>query len=524
MYPGRHVFDHPDRPAVVMHPSGITVTYAELDARANRLAALFRSDGLVPGDHIALLMENHLEMIVAMSAAERSGLFYTPVNSFLSAAEAAYIIDDSRSRLVITTTTKAEAARELPGLCPRVSRWLMVDAEPGSPALTGPFESYSHAVAGYPTTPGENERLGTPMFYSSGTTGRPKAIKRLLPDAHPGEILAIEDFGRKLFHLREGMRFLSPAPLYHSGPQSTVAISLRLGATVVVMERFDAEQYLDLVEKHHITHSMVVPTMFSRMLKLPAEKRNQDLSSLEVVVHGAAPCPVAVKEAMIDWWGPVIYEYYGGTEANGMCGATPEEWLAHKGTVGRPFMGEPVILDDDGNECPPGVAGNIWFRGEGSGFEYFNDPGKTADAKDDTGTMSKIGDIGYLDEDGFLYLTDRQAFVIISGGVNIYPQEIENLLVTHPKVLDAAVFGVPDEDFGEAVKAVIQAADPAATDPSLAAELDEFCRAHLAKFKCPKSFDFIDDMPRLPTGKLYKKSLRDAYWAGADTAAARASV
>ncbi|HEY9310896.1 AMP-binding protein [Williamsia sp.] len=524
MYPGRHATEHPDRPALVMVPSGTIVTYAELDARANRLAALLRSDGLVPGDHIALFMENHVEMIVAMSAAERSGLFYTPVNSFLSAAEAAYIIDDSQSQLVITTATKAEVARELPGLCPRVRRWLMVDAPPGSTALTEPFESFAVAVAAYDAAPGENERLGTPMFYSSGTTGRPKAIKRAVPESHPGEILAIEDFGRKLFHLREGMRFLSPAPLYHSGPQSTVAIALRLGATVVVMERFDAEQYLDMIEKHRITHSMVVPTMFSRMLKLPAEKRNQDLSSLEVVVHGAAPCPVAVKEAMLDWWGPVIYEYYGGTEANGMCGATPEEWLAHKGTVGRPFMGEPVILDDDGNECPPGVAGTIWFRGEGSGFEYFNDPGKTTEAKDDTGTMSKIGDIGYLDEDGFLYLTDRQAFVIISGGVNIYPQEIENLLVTHPKVMDAAVFGVPDEDFGEAVKAVIQAVDPTDVGPDLATELGEFCRESLAKFKCPKSFDFIEHMPRLPTGKLYKKSLRDTYWAAADSAATQVSV
>ncbi|WP_213571858.1 AMP-binding protein [Rhodococcus sp. USK13] len=522
MYPGRYATTHPDRPAIIMAPRGEVLTYADLDARANRLAALFRSEGLGPGDHIALFMENNMEMIVAMSAAERSGLFYTPVNSFLSASEAAYIIDDSQSRLVLTTAAKATVARDFPELCPKVTRWLMADADPGSIALTGPYESYSAAVAGFGTEPGEHERLGTPMFYSSGTTGRPKAIKRAVPEAHPGEILAIEDFGRKLFHLREGMRFLSPAPLYHSGPQSTVAIGLRLGATIVVMEKFDAEQYLELVEQHRITHSMVVPTMFSRMLKLPEDKRNHDISSLEVVVHGAAPCPVAVKEAMLDWWGPVIYEYYGGTEANGMCGCTPEEWLAHKGTVGRPFMGEPVILDDEGNECPPGVAGNIWFRGEGSGFEYFNDPGKTAEAKDPTGTMSRIGDIGYLDEDGFLYLTDRQAFVIISGGVNIYPQEIENLLVTHPKVMDAAVFGVPDEDFGEAVKAVIQAVDPAQADSGLAAELSEFCRANLAKFKCPRSFDFTDEMPRLPTGKLYKKPLRDAYWTTADAAASRA--
>nr|WP_271213698.1 AMP-binding protein [Rhodococcus wratislaviensis]GLK40913.1 acyl-CoA synthetase [Rhodococcus wratislaviensis] len=522
MYPGRHAIEHPDRPAVVMASSGEVVTYADLDTRANRLAALFRAQGLEPGDHIALFMENHIEMIVAMSAAERSGLFYTPVNSFLSAAEAAYIIGDSQSELVITTAAKSDVALQLPELCPAVRRWLMVDA--GSPVPPTPFESLADAVSEFDGTPGDNERLGTPMFYSSGTTGRPKAIQRNLPDVHPGQILDIEDFGRKLFHLREGMRFLSPAPLYHSGPQSSVAIGIRLGATIVVMEKFDAEEYLALVEKYRITHSMVVPTMFSRMLKLPEDERAHDVSSLEVVVHGAAPCPVAVKEAMLDWFGPVIYEYYGGTEANGMCGCTPEEWLAHRGTVGKPFMGVPVILDDDGNECPPGVTGTVWFRGAGSAFEYFNDPDKTAEAKDLTGTMSKIGDIGYLDEDGFLYLTDRQAFVIISGGVNIYPQEIENLLVTHPKVMDAAVFGVPDEDFGEAVKAVIQAVDPTRAGPELAAELWEFCHQTLAKFKCPKSFDFIDDMPRLPTGKLYKKSLRDVYWTTADTAPPRASA
>ncbi|MGW4335035.1 AMP-binding protein [Rhodococcus koreensis] len=512
MYPGRHAIEHPDRPAVVMATSGEVVTYAELDARANRLAALFRAQGLEPGDHIALLMENHVEMIVAMSAAERSGLFYTPVNSFLSAAEAAYIIGDSQSELVITTAAKSDVALQLPELCPAVRRWLMVDADAVASVLPAPFESYADAVSQFDGTPGDHERLGTPMFYSSGTTGRPKAIKRNLPDAHPGQILDIEDFGRKLFHLREGMRFLSPAPLYHSGPQSTVAIGIRLGATIVVMEKFDAREYLALVEKYRITHSMVVPTMFSRMLKLPESERDHDTSSLEVVVHGAAPCPVAVKDAMLEWFGPVIYEYYGGTEANGMCGCTPQEWLEHKGSVGRPYMGEPVILDDDGRECPPGVPGTIWFRGAGSTFEYFNDPEKTAESRDADATMSKIGDIGYLDEDGFLYLTDRQAFVIISGGVNIYPQEIENLLVTHPKVLDAAVFGVPDEDFGEAVKAVIQPVDPAGAGPQLASELAEFCQSDLAKFKCPKSFDFIDEMPRLPTGKLYKKSLRDSYW------------
>lgn len=513
MYPGHHARDTPDKPAIVMAGSGQILTYCELDARANQLANLFRARGLAPGDHIALFMENHVDMIVTMSAAERCGLFYTPVNSFLSAGEAAYIVNDSLAQLVVTTAAMYEVGRELPALCPAVTSWLLVDADQISAAVPAPFESFIDALVNVGTEPGRDERLGTPMFYSSGTTGQPKAIKRALPEAHPGQILDIEDFGRQLFHMREGMTFLSPAPLYHSGPQSTVAIALRLGATVVVMEKFDAATWLRLVEQHRVTHSMVVPTMFSRMLKLPGTERTADLSSLEAVVHGAAPCPVAVKEAMIDWFGPVIIEYYGGTEANGMCGCTSEEWLAHRGTVGRPLMGEPVILDDDGNELPPGVPGTIWFRGVASTFEYFNDPVKTAEARDSDGTMSKIGDIGYLDEDGYLYLTDRQAFVIISGGVNIYPQEIENLLVTHPRILDAAVFGVPDEDFGEAVKAVIQLVDGQTSDSALISELHAFCRENLARFKCPSSFDVIDQMPRLPTGKLYKKPLRDSYWA-----------
>ncbi|MEV7863794.1 AMP-binding protein [Streptomyces hirsutus] len=510
MYAGRHAKEHPDQPAIIMAGTREVLTYGELETRANRLAALFRAHGLRRTDHIALFIENHIDMIVTMAAAERSGLYYTPVNSFLSAAEAAYIVDDSQARLVVTSAKKAEVATQLPALCPKVERWLMVDADE-PPA---PFESFAKAVGAYDGRPLEDERLGTPMFYSSGTTGRPKAVKRALPDVHPTQVPTIEDLGRKLFHMREGMRFLSPAPLYHSGPQSTISIGLRLSATMVVVEKFEAEEYLRLVEEFKITHSMVVPTMFSRMLKLPAEVRERyDVSSLEVVVHGAAPCPRKVKEDMFAWWGPVLYEYYGGTEANGTCGCTPQEWLAHPGTVGRPFWGEPVILDEDGNECPPEVPGTIWFRGGHSAFEYFNDPEKTAGSRDPSGTMTTIGDIGYLDEAGYLYLTDRQAFVIISGGVNIYPQEIENLLITHPDVLDAAVFGVPNDDFGEEVKAVVQPMDPAKATDGFAEELMEFCRANLAHFKCPRSVDFIERMPRLPTGKLYKKQLRETYWA-----------
>ncbi|MTD13026.1 AMP-binding protein [Nakamurella sp. YIM 132087] len=519
MYPGEHARTTPDRPAIIMAGSGETLSFAELDRRANRLAHLFRDMGLRRKDHVAFLVENHIELLVAMSAAERTGLYYTPINAFLSAAEAAYIVNDSGALLVLSSRAKREVAADLPALCPAVRRWIMLDVD----APTDGFEPYAAAVAPFPDTPVPDERLGTPMFYSSGTTGVPKAIVRGLPDRDPGEMLDIEAFGRQVFHLREGgMVFLSPAPLYHSGPQSSVAIALRLGGTSVVMEKFDAETYLALVQQFGVTHSMVVPTMFSRLLKLPAVIRERyDLSTLEAVVHGAAPCPMPVKQAMLEWWGPVIYEYYGATEANGITGCGPEEWLAHPGTVGRPILGEAVILDDDGRPCPPGVPGTIWFRGGNSNFEYLNDPEKTAAARHPSGTMTMVGDIGYLDEDGYLYLTDRHAFVIISGGVNIYPQEVENLLVSHPWVMDAAVIGVPDDDKGEAVKGVVQLVDGIEAGPATEKALIDHCRSALARFKCPRSIDFVDELPRLPTGKLYKRKLRDTYWPAAEPVSAQ---
>jgi long-chain acyl-CoA synthetase len=309
------------------------------------------------------------------------------------------------------------------------------------------------------------------------------------------------------------MIYLSPAPLYHAAPQTSVALALRLGSTAVVMEHFDAAQYLDLVGRYRVTHSQVVPTMFSRMLKLPeAVREAADVSSLEVIVHAAAPCPVPVKEQMIAWFGPIILEYYAATEGNGFTFCDSADWLAHKGTVGRALGSEVIILDDEANPCPVGVSGTVWFRG-GANFEYFNDPQKTAESRNAAGDASTIGDVGYLDDEGYLYLTDRKSYMIISGGVNIYPQETENLLITHPKVMDAAVIGVPDEDLGEVVKAVVQPAPGVEPGPELERELIAFCREHLAHFKCPRSVDFQDSLPRLPTGKLYKRLLRDRYWA-----------
>jgi long-chain acyl-CoA synthetase len=357
------------------------------------------------------------------------------------------------------------------------------------------------------------------MLYSSGTTGQPKGILRPLPDMHPGDPMPIMAFVKLMFRFREGMTYLNPAPLYHSAPQASVSATLRLGSTAVIMERFDPEQWLRFVERYRITHCQMVPTMFSRLLKLPEQTRKRyDLSSLEVIIHAAAPCPVPVKEAMIEWLGPIIVEYYGATEANGFTFCDSHEWLAHKGTVGKPILGELVILDDDGNPCPTGTAGTVWFRGA-TNFEYFHDPAKTADSRrqDEAGVMSTVGDVGYVDEDGYLYLTDRKTYMIISGGVNIYPQETENLLVTHPKVADAAVIGVPNEDLGEEVKAVVQLEPGVDPGPDVEQELIDFCREHLARFKVPRSVDFTEELPRLPTGKLYKRLLRDRYWAGHET-------
>ena len=317
-----------------------------------------------------------------------------------------------------------------------------------------------------------------------------------------------------MFGFREGMTYLNPAPLYHSAPQASVSASLRLGATTVVMEHFDAEQWLAMVERHKVTHCQMVPVMFSRLLRLPWEVRARyDTSSLECIVHAAAPCPVHVKQAMIDWLGPIITEYYGATEANGFTFCDSAQWLAHPGTVGQPILGELLILDDEGQQCPTGQDGTIWFRGA-TAFEYFGDPAKTAESRTSDGLTSTVGDVGHVDEDGYLYLTDRKTYMIISGGVNIYPQETENLLSGHPAVLDVAVIGVPNDDLGEEVKAVVQLADPHSASPELARELIDYCRDRLTHFKCPKTIDFVAELPRSATGKLYKRLLRDEYWKG----------
>ncbi|MGA1735428.1 MAG: AMP-binding protein [Pseudomonadales bacterium] len=507
MHPGIHAAKNPEKPAYIFAASGETVTYGDLEARSNQGAQLFRSLGLAVGDHIAIMMENHPAFFALCWAAQRAGLYYTAISYRLQEEEVAYIVEDCEAKVFITTYAQRDLAARLAGRL-NVHRFMLNGTVEG-------FESWEEAVAPQPATPIADETEGADMLYSSGTTGRPKGIKVPLSGEPLGGAGGLLGLTQALYQMDENVRYLSPAPLYHSAPLRYNMAVMRHGGTSVIMERFDPEEALALIEKHQLTHGQFVPTMFVRMLKLPeADRLRYDVSSLRVAIHAAAPCPVPVKQAMMDWWGPVIHEYYAGTEGNGFCAAGPQEWLAHPGTVGRPLLGAVHICDDDGRELPPGETGTIYFS-DGGTFEYHNDPDKTADSQHPSQRgWTTLGDMGYLDDDGFLFLTDRKTFMIISGGVNIYPQEVENLLVTHEKVADVAVFGVPNEEFGEEVKAVVQPLSMDLAGPELAEELIAFCRANLAHLKCPRSVDFEAELPRHPTGKLYKRLLRDRYWEG----------
>lgn len=489
-----------------MAGSGRIVTYRELDEESNRLAHLFRAAGLRPGDHIALMLENHPLFLVITWAAHRSGLYYTAISSQLTTGELAYILDDCEARVFISSARLADVATSVTAVTPKVELRLMLDGvAPG-------FGSYEEAVAGRPVTPVADECQGADMLYSSGTTGRPKGVKPPLSGEaleRPGGLLRLIRF---LFRPSADSVYLSPAPLYHAAPLRYCMNFQRLGATVVVMERFDPEQALALIERYGVTHSQWVPTMFIRLLKLPERARaRHDLSSLVCAIHAAAPCPIPVKERMIEWWGPIIHEYYAGTEGNGLLHVDSAEWLEHRGTVGRSLLGTVHVCDEQGEELPPREHGTVYFS-DGPSFVYHGDEEKTRAAQDPRGRgWTTLGDVGYLDEEGFLYLTDRRSYTIISGGVNVYPQEAENVLAVHPKVMDAAVFGIPDEEMGEQVKAVVQPVSMELAGPALEAELIEYCRSRLAAYKCPKSVDFRPDLPRHSTGKLYKRLLREEY-------------
>jgi acyl-CoA synthetase (AMP-forming)/AMP-acid ligase II len=510
VYPGTFAVTTPDKPAVVMAGSGIEVTYAELHAEANRLAHLIRAAGLVPGDHLAFCIENQAHFHAVAWGAHYAGLYYTAISTRLTVEEAAYVLNDCGARVFVTSAQQAEVARGLLPLTPDVEVRLMLDG-----VIDG-YDSYEEALSRQPAEEIADPVAGLDMLYSSGTTGRPKGIKAALPNNPVDTPTPVHGLCALLFGLTAESVYLSPAPLYHSAPLRFTMAVHQAGGTVVVMEHFDATEALELIERYRVTFSQWVPTMFIRMLKLPDDERDRyDLSSLQTAVHAAAPCPVEVKRRMIEWWGPVLHEYYAGTEGNGFVYTNSEDWLAHPGTVGRNLTGEIHIVGDDGEELPVGEAGTIWFGGNAE-FEYHNDPDKTAESRDPRG-WSTLGDVGRLDDEGFLYLTDRKSYMIISGGVNIYPQETENLLALHPEVADVAVIGVPNEDFGEEVKAVVQPAEGCEPGPDLERELIAYCRDHLADVKCPRTVDFVDELPRHPTGKLYKRLLRDQYWAGHDT-------
>jgi long-chain acyl-CoA synthetase len=507
MYPGSLAKSIRDKPAYRIAHSGETVTFRQLDERSNQGAQLLRRLGLTLGDGIAVLVENHPRFFEICWAAQRSGLRYTTISTHLTAPEVEYIVKNSGAKVFITSRAMAEVARDLVApLSDLAGRFMLDDVSPG-------YASWEQATAEEPPEPVPDEAEGADMLYSSGTTGRPKgvAIPGLgKPIGMPPLLVPVL---KGLYDVDESTVYLSPAPLYHAAPLRFNLGLQRLGGTSVIMEEFDARWALELIERHRVTHSQWVPTMFRRMLELPEPERGRyDVSSLRVAVHAAAPCPISVKEQMIEWWGPVLYEYYAGTESNGITSISSEEWLAHKGSVGKPLGGKIHILDDAGEELPPGEPGLIYFAGTGE-FEYHDDPEKTAAAHTEQG-WSTIGDVGYLDEEGYLYLTDRKADMIISGGVNIYPQEAENVLATHPKLLDVAVFGAPNEEFGEEVKAVVQPVDMADAGPELEQELIAYCRQRLAKIKCPRSVDFEPELPRSATGKLFKRLLKERYWRG----------
>ncbi len=512
MHPSHHAKTDPDKPAYIMAGSGETVTFAQLESRSNQIAHAFRTLGLQHGDTLAIFAENSPRYFEICWAAQRAGLYFVCISSRLTTPEVEYIVKDSGARLLIASAGLKAVAEEVSGVTDLAAYWSIDGAISGYEPLEG-------VRAGMPETPVSDERAGTDMLYSSGTTGRPKGIRPPLPeDPAIDAANALIMIAQALFKADPNGIYLSPAPLYHAAPLRWCMSMTKFGMPLVIMEKFDPETYLALIEKYKITDTQLVPTMFVKMLKLPEEVRAKyDVSSLIAAVHAAAPCPIPVKQQMIEWWGPVIEEYYAGSEGNGMTWANSEQWLAHKGTVGVPIYGELHICDEAGDEVGVGEEGQIYFGGTPPP-NYHNDPEKTQGALNPKhGDWSSLGDVGKVDADGFLYLTDRKAFMIISGGVNIYPQEAENILITHPAVADVAVIGVPNEEFGEEVKAVVQTMEGVAGTDELAEELLAFCRDQLAKIKCPKSVDFDPALPRHPTGKLYKRLVRDRYWGNKDS-------
>ena len=510
-----HARISPDRPAVVMAGSGRTITFGELDRQSRSIADLWWELGAREGDHVAVLVQNQPEFFSVYWAAMRSGLYLTAVNPFLTLDEAAYIIDNSEAQILMVAGTLTSISSQLiDRQIPTLEHVILLSESEEVPAGHSRLDDLLSAVRGAQRP--EREPLGRVMLYSSGTTGRPKGIKKPLSGAEFGSGSEMAQILPGLLGVGPDTVYLSSAPLYHLAASVYVDAVNANGGTVVVMERFDAAQALSYIERHRVTLAQFVPTMLIRMLKLPDDVRAAaDLSSLRSVVHGAGPCPPSAKERVIEWLGPIVYEYYGGTEDNGNTFITSAEWLEHRGSVGRPLSTTKIhICDPSGEEVEVGVTGVIYLEtsAQKSAFEYHGDPAASAKARHPRhSTWTTLGDVGHVDEDGYLYLTDRLNFMIVSGGVNIYPREVEDALAMHPEVLDVAVIGVPDEEMGEVVKAVVQPRDPARAGDDLATELISYVRERLAHYKCPRSVDFIEELPRLPTGKLYKRGLVDRY-------------
>jgi fatty-acyl-CoA synthase len=509
LYPGAHAATEPDKLAIIQADTGEVRTCSQLESNSIRLARHLREQGLAVGDNIAYLSDNLPQVFEAYWAGLRSGFYVTGVNHHLTADEAAYILGDCGAKALLISASHAELGRQILDRVPGLAVRLVLDAG----AVEG-FDAYPAVLARTSDAPLGDEPRGLDMLYSSGTTGRPKGIKAPLPGRQvgdPGDVFTTV-FG-SMYGFDADTVYYSCAPTYHAAPLRFGGVVTALGGTLVMARRFDATTALATVEKYRVTHSQWVPTMFVRMLKLPADvRRSYDVSSQKVAIHAAAPCPVEVKQQMIDWWGPILYEYYASTEGNGITFVSPAEWLAKPGTVGKAGLGIIHICSDAGEELPVGETGIVYFERDSLPFQYHNDPEKTAAATHPARpTWTTTGDIGHVDADGYLFLTDRAAFTIISGGVNIYPQEIENALALHPAVLDVAVIGVPDEDFGQAVKAVVQLAPGVTPSPELAEAILASLHDRLARYKIPRTLDFVPDLPRSATGKLVKGVLVDRY-------------
>ena len=499
----------PNRLAVV-DPDGREWTAGEVSAAANQLVHALRERGLQPGDPVAMLLPNRAEVLVVLMALFQAGWNFVPLNSNLTVAEVSYILGDAGAKALVADerfAAVADAAAGQGGI-PESGRISVgtTNAIPG-------FTPLGAVLAGQPDAPPVDRVAGQFMQYTSGTTGRPKAVQRTLPSFDPETWVHVFSGNLLRYDIEPGgdAVHLVTSPMYHMSPLSFGYFSAHFEHPVVLMEKWDAEEALRLIERYRVTDTAMVPTQLHRLMQLPPDVRaTYDVSSLRQVIHAAAPCPIELKRSLFDWLGPVIYEFYGATEGGGTL-ATPQDWLDHPGTVGRPWQGADIkILDDEGNEVPAGTVGTVYMLLMGGDFRYKGDDDKTSANRH--GDYFTVGDMGELDEDGFLYLRDRKIDMIISGGVNVYPAEVEAALFSHPAVGDAAVFGIPDEEWGEQVKAVVEPAPGYTATSELAADLLSHCTTHLAKYKCPRSIDFTEAMPRDPNGKLYKRRLRDPYW------------